>query len=466
MAGGRTATDRIVRGRFAISINDPGHPVPDGWQRVALTEVAELGTGHTPSRRHPEYWDGDIPWIGIRDAGAHHGGAIHDTAQHVTSLGLANSAARLLPKDTVCLSRTASVGYVVKMARPMATSQDFVTWTCSDALDPDYLKYALLAEGEGLRSFGEGSTHTTIYFPELKAFHIDLPPLSEQRRIVAALDRLTARLAGARTEVERSSKLSCRLLEKVQGAAFEGLAAPKFALADLVTDIRYGTAKKCEYHGGKTPVLRIPNVQGGLVDLVDLKSTDFEPNEKAKIALELGDILVIRSNGSRDLVGRSAVVRADAVGMAYAGYLIRLRPNSTKIDPDFLNHFLASPQTRSVIAGRARSTSGVNNVNAQQLLSLVVPLPTLERQRELVRAISVARERSQKLLVEAIRARTLVDRLEAALLSRAFRGELLPQDQADEPASALLERIRKERAVAPTTKRPRGRTPRAVSEAA
>lgn len=133
---GRAATDAIIRGRCAISVNDPGHPTPPGWRRVSLLDVADLGTGHTPSRNHPEYWDGDVAWIGIRDAAANHGGVIDDTAQHITDEGLANSAARLLPKDTVCLSRTASVGYVVKMGRDMATSQDFVTWTCGQALEP------------------------------------------------------------------------------------------------------------------------------------------------------------------------------------------------------------------------------------------------------------------------------------------------------------------------------------------
>jgi type I restriction enzyme S subunit len=72
----------------------------------------------------------------------------------------------------------------------MATSQDFVTWSCRHALDPDFLMNALLAEGAGIRRFGEGSTHTTIYFPEVKAFHVALPPVPEQRRIVAKIDSL------------------------------------------------------------------------------------------------------------------------------------------------------------------------------------------------------------------------------------------------------------------------------------
>jgi type I restriction enzyme, S subunit len=168
--GGREATDEVIPGIGALAVNHPGTEPPSRWSWVPLLRVARQESGHTPSRGHPEYWGGEIPWIGIRDAGAHHGGTICDTIQHATPLGIANSSARVLPAGTVCLSRTASVGYVTVIGRPMSTSQDFVTWTCSPALLPEFLKYALMAEGEDIRRFGKGSTHTTIYFPEIRAY--------------------------------------------------------------------------------------------------------------------------------------------------------------------------------------------------------------------------------------------------------------------------------------------------------
>jgi type I restriction enzyme S subunit len=152
--------------------------------------VARLETGHTPSRGHPEYWDGDVPWIGVKDATEHHGAVLDDTYQHVTQLGIENSSARILPANTVCLSRTASVGYVVVMGKPMATSQDFVNWACSPGLDFRFLKYVLMSERDSFRRFASGTTHQTIYFPEVKAFHICLPPIEEQRRIADILQAL------------------------------------------------------------------------------------------------------------------------------------------------------------------------------------------------------------------------------------------------------------------------------------
>lgn len=188
--GGRPASTGVIHGRYALSVGMPDWQAPLDWRWTLLSDVARLETGHTPSRRHPEYWNGEIPWIGIKDATANHGRVVQDTYQHTNELGIANSSARVLPTNTVCLSRTASVGYVVVMGRPMATSQDFVNWVCGDAVDYRYLMYLLLAEREAFLRFASGTTHQTIYFPEVKAFHVCLPPIEEQRTIAHILGAL------------------------------------------------------------------------------------------------------------------------------------------------------------------------------------------------------------------------------------------------------------------------------------
>ncbi|MBX7494259.1 restriction endonuclease subunit S [Qipengyuania sp. 6B39] len=189
--GGRDATNAIIPGDRCISVGDPGLPAAPGWSWKRLSSLARLESGHTPSRRVSEYWGGDVPWLGIKDATGNHGREIFETNEYTNALGIANSSARICPAGTVCLSRTASVGYVIKMGRPMATSQDFVNWVCSDELNPDFLKYALLSETRALRMFAVGSVHPTIYFPEVKAFHICLPSRDVQDAIadtLAALD--------------------------------------------------------------------------------------------------------------------------------------------------------------------------------------------------------------------------------------------------------------------------------------
>lgn len=221
-------TDAVIDGDYGLAVGNPERDLPEGWKWVALVDIARMESGHTPSRSHTEYWEGgDIPWIGIADARDGHGKTITDTYQHTNALGLANSAARLLPSGTVCLSRTASVGYVVRMGTDMATSQDFANWTCTSAINPDWLMYLFVAETDALYRFGKGSTHTTVYFPELMAFHVSLPPIEEQTEIVrrvealfAFVDRLEARYNAARAQVER---LTPSLLAK----AFRGELVPQ-----------------------------------------------------------------------------------------------------------------------------------------------------------------------------------------------------------------------------------------------
>ena len=211
--GGREATTGHIAGDCVIAVGRPDTEAPPGWRWKLLTKLARLETGHTPSRRHPEYWDGDIPWIGIRDATANHGRTLHDTEQHVTQEGIDNSSARLLPTNTVCLSRTASVGYVVAMGRPMATSQDFVNWVCDPAvLDYRYLKYALLAEASSYSRFSHGTTHQTIYFPEVKAFHLCTAPRDTQANIADVLSALDDKI-----EQNRRTALA---LERLAQAVF------------------------------------------------------------------------------------------------------------------------------------------------------------------------------------------------------------------------------------------------------
>jgi type I restriction enzyme S subunit len=195
-------TGDVILGHSALAVGIPPTSVPEGWKWVNLVEIAKMETGHTPSRGHPEWWGGDVPWIGIADARDHHERSILKTIQYTNSDGLANSAARLLPAGTVCVSRTASVGYVVVMGKPMATSQDFVNWIPTSAVMSDWLRVIFTADRDALIRFGKGTVHKTIYFPEWLSASIALPPLTEQARIVAEVDRHLSIISEVESEVD------------------------------------------------------------------------------------------------------------------------------------------------------------------------------------------------------------------------------------------------------------------------
>lgn len=166
---------------------------PDGWRWLKLADVARLESGHTPSRSRPDWWDGDVSWISLTEIRALDGRWVEKTELTTNEAGIANSAARILPRGTVCFSRTASVGFVAIMAKPMATSQDFANWVCGDQLDPEFLMYALIGSRAKLRALATGATHKTIYMPTLEAFHICMPDRAEQEAIVRRLkNQLTA----------------------------------------------------------------------------------------------------------------------------------------------------------------------------------------------------------------------------------------------------------------------------------
>lgn len=164
---------------------------PAHWDEALLRLAARLGSGHTPSREHPEWWvDSTIPWITTGEVAqmrADRIECIHDTREMISELGLANSSAELHPAGTVVLCRTASAGYSAIMGREMATSQDFATWTCGPRLRPRFLLLCLRAmRGDLLGRLAMGSTHKTIYMPDIRSIRIPLPPVKEQDEIVAA----------------------------------------------------------------------------------------------------------------------------------------------------------------------------------------------------------------------------------------------------------------------------------------
>ena len=117
---------------------------------------------------------------------------MHVTAEKISEIGMANSAARLLPKSTVILSRTASVGFSAILGVDMATTQDFVNWVCGPSLKPEYLLYVFRAMGPVFRRLTMGSTHQTIYMPDVGRFSTPVPPVSEQEQIVAFIRKEAA----------------------------------------------------------------------------------------------------------------------------------------------------------------------------------------------------------------------------------------------------------------------------------
>jgi type I restriction enzyme S subunit len=181
--------------------------VPVHWREGLLKLVAKLGTGHTPSRSHPEWWlNPIIPWITTGEVAQMRADQVEyitETRERISTVGIANSSAEIHPAGTVVLCRTASAGYSAIMATEMATSQDFATWTCGPLLRPRYLLLCLRAMRQDLLGrLAMGSTHKTIYMPDIESIKVPIPPLCEQDELVDAAYEEFSPLDSARRNIE------------------------------------------------------------------------------------------------------------------------------------------------------------------------------------------------------------------------------------------------------------------------
>ena len=163
--------------------------IPAHWATGNIRRFARMRTGHTPSRSHPEYWDNcTIPWVGLTDVWQLRDGTrwyVEETAEKISESGLANSAAELLPTNTVIFSRTASVGYSGIMPQPMATTQDFWNWVCGPKLTPEYLLLLFRSMTQKFEESKSGSTHKTIYQGIAAGLRICVAPIGEQKGIAS-----------------------------------------------------------------------------------------------------------------------------------------------------------------------------------------------------------------------------------------------------------------------------------------
>ncbi|MGX1881016.1 restriction endonuclease subunit S [Streptomyces sp. NPDC055287] len=167
------------------------------WGRVSLDVVATRGSGHTPNKKRAEYWNGNIPWVSLKDTSRLDRGVISETTESITSAGLANSSAVMHPSGSVVLLRDAGIGKSAVLQGDMAVSQHFMAWNCGPRLDNWFLYYYFQSMKAEFERISNGSTIKTIGLDYFRQLTVPLPDLEEQRLISQVLidvDGLTASL--------------------------------------------------------------------------------------------------------------------------------------------------------------------------------------------------------------------------------------------------------------------------------
>jgi type I restriction enzyme S subunit len=370
---------------------------------------------------------------------------------------------RLLQRDDVVFNNTNSPELVGKTAiYQEQDSRAFSNHMTRLRVNPDRLRPAFLAmalhqlwrEGYFADKCNNHVSQASISRSVLLETEIPVPPLAEQDSLVEQVRTAQDKVEGVRDRLATIPTLLKKFRQSVLAAACSGQLTADWRkmigrevdygsfeshgeielpdlpavwsytpMKDWLESLKYGTSAKCLPNVDGTPVLRIPNVSGGSLDLRDMKFARLPIKEASELSLRSGDSLMIRSNGSVTLVGRTVSVSSAAVNMAYAGYLLRLRPKNVDSSV-FLRMALESDLLRLQIELPARSTSGVHNINTKEVFGLLIPTPPLDEQTEIVRRVESLFALADSIESRLADATAQVERTTQAILAKAFRGEL------------------------------------------
>ncbi len=296
-----------------------------------------------------------------------------------------------------------------------------------------------------------GTAIPYIRLGNLNEFEIPVPPLSEQQRIVEQIESLFAKLDEAKEKAQEVIDGVETNIAAVLYNAFSGKLTQYWrkensvdynwensTLSKIVSGLKYGSSEKSDYNNNGTPVLRIPNIGEGVIDFSDLKYMQGELGNSYHEVFE-NDILIIRSNGSRDLVGKCAIVPALERRYAYASFLIRIKA-SDKVLPKYLVRYINSSMARGQLFAKAKSSSGIHNINSKELGSIRIDVPTIEEQTEILKIIDPLIKK--ELDVKDITSNMIenIAELKKSILAKAFRGELGTNISLEESSIELLKK--------------------------
>jgi len=449
--------------------------LPGGWTHFALKDLGGLSGGKTPSKANPEFWSSrDIPWVSPKDMKK---SFLEDAEDRISQIAVDEAGMTLYPSGSVLMvTRSGILQHTFPVALTcvdLTVNQDIKVLRPVEGIVPKFSFYMLKSFGTEILTAcsKDGTTVQSIESEKLEAFQFPLPPLAEQTRIAQKLDDLLAQVDTLKARIDGIPALLKRFRQSVLAAAVSGRLTEDWRVArmksgevdapdainfqklsDICLSITDGDHQAPPQSDTGIPFITISAINDGVIRLE--KATRYVPDSyyselKESRKPQTGDIL-FSVTGS---ICIPAMVLNEAP-FTFQRHIAILRPNTALALQKFMYFYLGSEQIKKQGLDVATGTAQLT-VPLKGLRNFDISLPSLAEQTEIVRRVEQLFAFADQLAAKVASAKSRIDHLTQSILAKAFRGELVPQDPNDEPASVLLERIKTQRAAAPKAKRGR-----------
>lgn len=366
--------------------------LPVEWEVGYLENIAQRLSGHTPDKKICKYWNGDIPWISLKDTKRLDKRYISETTDYTTEEGIKNSSAVMLPRGTVVLSRDATVGKVGITDKKMATSQHFINYVCGEKLNNLYLYYDFYNRKPLFERIGVGSTIKTIGLPFFKSLNIVLPSVKEQQKIADILSTVDDKIENTENILGKTKELKKGLMQRL---LTKGIGHDRFKNTDIgeipekwevislnnLGETYTGLSGKSKEDFGKgKPYIPYKNIFNNTkVDISYLDYVNIEKNEQQNV-VQYGDVFFTTSSETPEEVGMSSVILDEIEELYLNSFCFGYRLNSFEIlSPNYARYLLRGDYIRKKMNILAQGSTRFN-LSKNSVLQIKIPIPPLKEQ--------------------------------------------------------------------------------------
>lgn len=306
-------------------------------------------------------------------------------------------------------------------------NQDMKAIVPAEGILGDYLAIMMRAVSGELKSCvgTAGNSAGKLDTSDWSSVEIPIPPPAEQQRLMTRIAALASRLEQARQARQAALADSDSLIDATVALELERAAidAESFKLGDILTFVQYGTSEKASAEPKGAPVLRMGNIRERRIHTDNLKYLQLSAVDLERYRLQLGDILINRTN-SAELVGKAGLFDIAGSDYVFASYLIRLRVDSKRADAAFTNYVINSDGAQGFLKSNAKDAIGQTNINTKQIRLMPIALPSPVEQRRIVARLDTLAAKHAELRCLQLEVEAELAAFTPALLAKAFRGEL------------------------------------------